>query len=171
MITLEELIDWLKAEEEDSDLIEDLLEAAVAHVENETGMRFGTSGEVTETITWGGWPLALRGTVDTEADFTLERWTGETWETLEASAYYVDGAFVRPTGTFSPLLTQHPIRYRATYTTGYVEGLQPAPVRLAVRMLVAHWYENRGFVLVGTIGPELKMGVDRLLAPYRRVSV
>lgn len=167
MLTVAELIQWLRAEDEDAEQIEDLLEAAIAHVENETGMRFSTSGEVTETITWGGWPLALRGTVDTEADFTLEQWAGTDWEAVDASAYYVDGSFVRPAGTSYSFGAGPNRRFRVTYTTGYVEGLQPAPVRLAVRMLVQLWFD-------GAEGEARESGmkaVDRLLAPYRRAVV
>src|ERR1700709_132916 len=42
----------------------------------------------------------------------------------------------------------------------------PDPLRHAVRMLVAHWYENRGLVAAGTVAV-LPAGVDALIAPYR----
>ena len=42
----------------------------------------------------------------------------------------------------------------------------PDPLRHAVRMLVAHWYENRGLVAAGTVAA-LPAGVDALIAPYR----
>jgi uncharacterized phiE125 gp8 family phage protein len=42
----------------------------------------------------------------------------------------------------------------------------PDPLRHAVRMLVAHWYENRGLVAAGTVAA-LPVGVDALVAPYR----
>ena len=165
MVTLEELLEWLRAPATDAEQIEDLLEAAVAHVENETGMRWGTAGEITETVTWQGWPLALRGDVDTEADLTLERWTGEAWEAMDASSFYADGAFLRPATTWE-FTGSAPHRYRVTYTTGYTAGLQPAPVRLAVKKLVQMWYDGAEGE---TLDAETK-AVDRLLAPYRRVA-
>ena len=48
----------------------------------------------------------------------------------------------------------------------------PEPLRQAIRLLVAHWYENRGLVASGAtsvaIVPE---SVAALLAPYRMVSL
>ena len=47
----------------------------------------------------------------------------------------------------------------------------PAPLRQAVMMLVAHWYEHRGVVghdMAGAIPP---LGFDALIAPYRILSL
>jgi uncharacterized phiE125 gp8 family phage protein len=45
----------------------------------------------------------------------------------------------------------------------------PDPLRHAIRMLVAHWYENRGLVAAGAA--VLPAGVDALIAPYRVLSL
>jgi hypothetical protein len=39
-------------------------------------------------------------------------------------------------------------------------------MRQAVLMLVAHWYENREAIVVGTISSEVSLGVNQLLSPY-----
>ena len=47
----------------------------------------------------------------------------------------------------------------------------PAPLRQAVMMLVAHWYEHRGAVghdMAGAVPPH---GFDALIAPYRILSL
>ena len=47
----------------------------------------------------------------------------------------------------------------------------PAPLRQAIMMLVAHWYEHRGAVghdLAGDVPP---LGFDALIAPYRILSL
>ena len=47
----------------------------------------------------------------------------------------------------------------------------PAPLRQAIMMLVAHWYEHRGAVghdMAGTVPP---LGFDALIAPYRILSL
>lgn len=168
MITTSELIDWLRAEDEDADLIEDLRAAAIAHVENETGMAFSASGTITQSITWNGWPMALLG--EPSGAVTLEQWDGSAWEAVAADRFYADGAFLRPAGSWT-FDTPWP-RFRATYTAGYVEGLQPAPIQLAVRMLVSHWYENRESVVVGEgAANEVPMTVRALIAPYKRVAI
>jgi uncharacterized phiE125 gp8 family phage protein len=43
----------------------------------------------------------------------------------------------------------------------------PDPLRHVVRMLVAHWYENRGLAAIGASVAALPVGVDALIAPYR----
>lgn len=161
MLIVDEVLDWLKADDADCEQIEALLAAAIEHVENETGMAFGTVGEVTQTI-GGAWPLSLRGVPKEGEDFLLERWTGTAWETVDASAYYLDGAFVRLAGS-APDFGTSP-RFRATYTTGYPDGQQPAPVQLAVKMLVQMWYD-------GMDDEDARKAVRNLLAPYKRVVV
>ena len=47
----------------------------------------------------------------------------------------------------------------------------PDPLRHSIRMLVAHWYENRGLVATGTTVAVLPAGVDALVAPYRVLSL
>jgi uncharacterized phiE125 gp8 family phage protein len=47
----------------------------------------------------------------------------------------------------------------------------PDALRHAIRMLVAHWYENRGLAAVGTSVAVLPAGVGALIAPYRMLSL
>lgn len=160
MLEVSELLDWLKADEADYDTVDSLRAAAITHVENETGMAFGTAGEVVQGL-GTTWPMALRGVPDPEEDFLLERWSGTAWETVDATTYYLDGAFVRLAGTTYPL---EAYRYRATYTTGYLDGEQPEPIKLAVRVLVQMWFD-------GNESDDTWRAVRNLLAPYRRAVV
>lgn len=54
---------------------------------------------------------------------------------------------------------------RRDMATNYASGW-PAPALQAVRLLVAHWYNNREAVAAGAMNP-VPFGVDRMLAPYR----
>ena len=48
----------------------------------------------------------------------------------------------------------------------------PEPIRLAILLLVGHWYEHREATIVkGQELIDIKLGVDRLLAPYKTVRV
>jgi uncharacterized phiE125 gp8 family phage protein len=47
----------------------------------------------------------------------------------------------------------------------------PDALRHAIRMLVAHWYENRGLVAIGATVAVLPAGLDALVAPYRVLSL
>jgi uncharacterized phiE125 gp8 family phage protein len=47
----------------------------------------------------------------------------------------------------------------------------PEPLRLAIRLLLAHWYENRGVATVGETVAPLPANVAALIAPYRVLSL
>jgi uncharacterized phiE125 gp8 family phage protein len=52
---------------------------------------------------------------------------------------------------------------------GPAPGDVPPPLRQAIRMLVAHWYENRG--ITGDARALLPQGVTALIAPFRVLSL
>lgn len=88
---------------------------------------------------------------------------------LEPEAYRVDTAIepgvITPVGGW-PRGTDVRIRYRAGY-----EDAIPHQARLAILMLVGHWYEHREAVVTGTITAEVPMAVDRLLWAIRLYEV
>jgi uncharacterized phiE125 gp8 family phage protein len=47
----------------------------------------------------------------------------------------------------------------------------PDALRHAIRMLVAHWYENRGLAAIGANVAMLPAGIAALVAPYRVLSL
>ena len=47
----------------------------------------------------------------------------------------------------------------------------PEPLRHAIRLLVAHWYENRGIVAGGGEVAVLPQSVAALIAPYRVLAL
>ena len=47
----------------------------------------------------------------------------------------------------------------------------PEPLRQAIRLLVAHWYENRGLVTTGVDYSALPQSVAALIAPYLVLSL
>lgn len=53
------------------------------------------------------------------------------------------------------------------YTAGFDEA--PADLVTAQLLLIGHWYVNRE--AVGEVGPELLLGVDALIQPYRRIML
>jgi uncharacterized phiE125 gp8 family phage protein len=44
----------------------------------------------------------------------------------------------------------------------------PQPIRQALLLLIAHWYENREPVEIGASATTIPAGVSELLMPYRR---
>lgn len=59
------------------------------------------------------------------------------------------------------------VRFVAGY--GATPGSIPEPIRLAILLIVGHFYANREQVVVGAglIASQLPMGVDALVAPYK----
>ncbi|MCK3656237.1 hypothetical protein A4G19_15640 [Pasteurellaceae bacterium Macca] len=45
------------------------------------------------------------------------------------------------------------------------------PIRQAMLMTIAHWYENREAVFTGAITKEIEFGTWRLIQPYRIMGV
>ncbi len=102
----------------------------------------------------------------------------DTFVTLDPGLFAVD-AVSRP-----PRLARHegqswPIPGRSVngieiaFTAGYgaTEDDVPMPVRLAIKMLVAHWYEAREPVLFGETADPVPSTVASLIAPYRSVKL
>src|SRR5688572_18004325 len=59
------------------------------------------------------------------------------------------------------------------FTAGYGAAADyvPLPVRLALTLLVAHWYETREPVLVGEQPNAVPLSVASLISPYREVRL
>lgn len=95
--------------------------------------------------------------------------TGEM-TTLDADRYDVDVAS-RP-GRITPVrfgwwpaVAWHTNAVEVLFIAGEGgESSVPARVKLAMKLLVGHWYENREHVVTGTIATELQKSVDALLA-------
>ena len=163
--------EFLRVDHSDEDAtITALLDAAVAHVSDYTNRHLATGG------------IAL---------FYLERWrpaalaygpvasitsvsyydTSGALQTLDASKYYIQKhaddtclIFFHDTPDLQEYNAQ-PISIAAT-----VGAVPSESIKHAMRMLVAHWYENRRGVVTGTIATTIPMGVHSLLNPERIID-
>jgi uncharacterized phiE125 gp8 family phage protein len=66
------------------------------------------------------------------------------------------------------------IRYQIwAVTVRFVAGWAQIPdeIRMAILLLVGHWYENRETVNVGNLTTELPFTVEALLSPYRVIRI
>jgi uncharacterized phiE125 gp8 family phage protein len=98
-------------------------------------------------------------------------------ETVPASSYLVDLSSLRPrlvrnTGAVWPTPGRSASGIEIAVTAGYGDTRDkvPQPIRQALLMLVAHWYEQREPVVFEQ--PDvLPHGVADLLAPYRQVRL
>ena len=63
--------------------------------------------------------------------------------------------------------------YEVAFTAGYGEEASdvPEPIRQALKLLVAHWFEQREPVVLGEVPEEVPATVASLLLPYRLVRL
>jgi uncharacterized phiE125 gp8 family phage protein len=138
---------------------------------------------ITQSWTWwlDSWPaggtleLPLRPVQSVEA----VRITGAdaSVETLAADRYLLDGASLAPRliaagGAWPrPGVVAQGIEIAFTAGFGSAADAVPAPIRRALLMLVAHWYENREPGGAGNAAPRIPDAVSALLMPYRRVRL
>ena len=160
MIPLHVVAQYLRVEDaSQADLIEELERAAVAFMERETGRYFGPPQTVTETFSGiAGRRLLLR-----------DKPTGAVTVTengVATTAFTADGRVLLHTVTWSPY-----VDIRVTYQRGYAEGKEPGDIRGAVMQMVAHLYENRLPVAMGTIAGDVPLTVRDVIRNHRRLSV
>lgn len=153
-------------------MIQALIDAAVRYAENYTQSRFA---KVSKIQVLDGFPvrdaaielpwspvIAIDGLDYVDPD-------GVT-QAMDVSSLRLDTRPIMPRlspqyGSDWPATIAEPESVTITATVGY-EKL-PADVRIALLLLIGHWYENREQVVVGTITAEVPLGVGALLAPYR----
>jgi uncharacterized phiE125 gp8 family phage protein len=63
--------------------------------------------------------------------------------------------------------------YEIAFTAGYGDEASdvPDPIRQALKLLVAHWFEHREPVVLGEAPQEVPSTIASLLSPYRRVRL
>lgn len=97
-------------------------------------------------------------------------------QTLPTTDYHVDpesaqGRVVLTDGKCWPTTQTRPNAVTIEFVAGYGDAASvPQAIKQAILLLVAHWYEHREAVVIGTSGnvaKEAAFAVDALLTPYR----
>lgn len=189
-VRLDEMKLHLRVDSDDEDtLIQGLISAAVTHMDGWPGILGRALVEQTWRQDFDRLRPCLRlplGPVSSIAEITVRSRSGAT-STVDSSAYELQvddlGAFARFVDDYAfPVDLYETRAVSVTYIAGHpddepAEGEQvgastvPAPIRTAMKMLVAHWYQNREAINVGNITTELPLSVAALLAPLRRVGI
>lgn len=99
------------------------------------------------------------------AESTLSDLSYEIVETATGSMLRFLRGFDRPA-----LIDDRSDAVQITFMTGYGadDTKVPAPIKLAITLLAAHWYENRAATSAADVR-KLPLAVDALIAPHRRV--
>ncbi|MBS0536881.1 MAG: phage head-tail connector protein [Proteobacteria bacterium] len=175
-LSLAEAKAFLRVEhDDDDDVIASLITAARIHVEGQTRRALITQNW---RLTRDAWPADGRLSV---TPAPLQALTavrvydaGGNAASLDLQSFVVDtaGAAI----AFAPWAMTQPGRGAAgielDVTVGYGAAASDVPeaLRQAARLLLAHWYENRGLATLGTV-TVLPTTVAALLAPYRMLSL
>ena len=110
---------------------------------------------------------------------SVEYLSGGTYQTLASNLWTSrrispEATFVRlVTGGAWPVYDTDEQAWRITMTLGYgtAESSIPAPIRSAALLMIGHLYQNREAVTgYGAALQETPMGVEALLAPYRKAA-
>lgn len=178
----------LRVDEDDDAAQDDLIEALIAAATDYLDGYSGVLGRCLISQTWKlrfdycfpSWriPLPLAPLISVDAIEYVDA-EGVT-QTLSPSVYQViDGpaAAVQPAyGQAWPAPRSQARAVTITFTAGYgaTADKVPAPLRAAMKLLVAHLFEHREAV-VGVDNRDssapLPLGVDALVAPYRARSI
>jgi uncharacterized phiE125 gp8 family phage protein len=173
-ITLAEAKQFVRVEhDDDDDIIAALIAGSRIHIETRTRRALITqSWRLTRDVWPGcGWlavlPVPLR-TLDAARVYRLD---GST-QPIDVARFSVDkiAAPARLAFTRGALLApeRQVSGIEIDVTCGYGDAAEdvPEPLRQAIRLLVAHWYENRGLIAVGHEIGVLPQTVSALIAPY-----
>lgn len=152
-----------------------LVRAAVAQVENDTrrALLSQTWDQAIDRFPRDSDPLPiLVGPLQSVTSVTVYSSTDQS-STWSASNYFVDtyrmpGRLCLKSGATWPADTRDYVAGVVRVVAGYgsTEASVPEPLKQAVRALVAHWWDNRSAVEVGTITKEVEFGYQALIGPY-----
>ena len=184
IVELVDLKKHLRVEhDEENDLILALEKAAVQHIDG----RDGWLGRCVAQQSWelrladfpacGSIRLPLPPLVSVESVQYYD--SNNALQTLATTVYEVagarganPGAVVLKDGQSWPVTYDKSEAVLINFTAGFAvnnspaDGDIPAPIVIAIKLLVGHWYANREPVAAGNF-KELPFTVDALLAPYR----
>jgi uncharacterized phiE125 gp8 family phage protein len=179
-VSLGEAKGWLRIDGSDEDeLVASLIAAARQYVEDETGLALVAQTwelviENPERLPWCAErrPSYVRVRLPRRPVRSVEsvtyRSAGST-VTLAASNYKVVGDELVFTGD-APL-SDEPLGVTITFVAGYGDPIDvPDKYRQAIRLLVAHGYENREPVVIGTVPYAVQLSVRELIGA-RKVRI
>lgn len=162
----------------DDSLIETLCQAAQAMVETATHRLFGSQtwddkrdSTPCDGVWWLPYPPVSSVTSITYVDLA-----GAT-QTWSSSEYTVDApagpqcghARIVPAHGYSwPQVRDVPNAITVRFVCGYTSA--PAALVQAMKLLIEHWYANRGAVVVGTITSDIGLAFNSLTWAYKAVA-
>jgi uncharacterized phiE125 gp8 family phage protein len=182
-VSLTEAKAWLDIGYTDKDtVIGALIGAATAHLDGWTGILGRCLCEQTWRQDFNDFRSCLRLPLFPVISITSVKYTDTNGaeQPIATENYTLKhddlGAYIEFTSSYSfPSLNSESAAVRVTYLAGYADiagtpktSSVPDDIKNAIALLVRHWFDNPGAVVVGVTAQQLPQGVDALLAKYRR---
>lgn len=162
---------------DDDDLIEGLIGGVVSYLDGPSGVLGRAIMPQTWRLELEAWPGELSIPVEPVRDVTVTYVdSAGVTQTIDPASYdLVQWPSFAATWSFEadvvpPVLgdDRYPVTFNIEAGFASAEDVEPG-LKTLMLMLVAHWYENREAVVVGTITGELPLAASTLLARYRRM--
>lgn len=173
-LTVDEVQTWCKATEgAEAETLETLISEARRHVETLLGRALAAQTLAARFDRFPCWVITLERPPVTSITSLQYVDTDGATQTLDPSKYLADlhsePARITPAyGQVWPSARCQMNAVTVTYVAGYATvAAVPGPIRRAIAMLVAHWFENREAVLVGPSAIEMPMHVRDMLMPWK----
>jgi len=160
-------------------IVATLVTVSRTHVERSLGRALITQGW---QLVLDGWPvspwLALP-IMPVQAVGAITTYASDDAPTVFASDHYTLDAHSQPARLVLRGAQSWPVPGRRangieiTLTAGYGDAAEdvPAPLRQALLLLIAHWYERREPVVLDAAAADVPATVAGLIAPYRTVRL
>ena len=160
-------------------LVQSLILTSRLHIEAALGLALITQGWSWYLDDWPpGRDLALPMRPVASISAVRVYAADDTPATIASTDYLLDGAgapprLVRKGAAPWPRPGRAANGVEIAFTAGYgaLASNVPAPIRQALLLLVAHWYEHRDPIEVGSPAARIPSSVSDLLMPYRQVRL
>lgn len=175
-VTLDEAKLHLRVEGDEEDaLIDGLIAGAVSHLDGWTGVLGRAIVEQTWRQDFDTFACTMRlpiGPVSEIVSITYRTADGQVSTVADSNyALVTDGVGPRvfwDAGYSAPGDLYEQGAVSVTYTSGY--DPVPAAIKVAILLMIGHWYMNRETVAEGGFS-ELPFAANALLTPFRRMSI
>ena len=175
-VSLEEAKQYCRVEHDDENLlIESLIVAAVDYLDGPSGILGRAIIEQHCLLELDAWPSRLALPIEPVSTVTvqyLDKLGAET-DVPENQLVIIDAPSARTVlewvdGFQAPELSDTRYPVKITITAGFGAAAKELKgIKVAIKMMIGHWYDNRETVVLGMSVAELPMAVNALLARYR----
>jgi uncharacterized phiE125 gp8 family phage protein len=163
--------------DDDDDLIDGLISGVVNYLDGPSGILGRAIMEQAWVLELGEWPATLSLPIEPVTELTVSYLDEDgASQTLAADTYVLDNAPSQAStwrwakDVTAPALSAtaaYPVTFTMVAGAASAEDVDPG-LKVAMKMIAAHWYENRETVVVGTSASMVPMAADALLSRYRR---